>query len=347
MFNILLCSHITLGKKGNPGLKGKLIEKSIEAYVASLEKINQLSIKYRVEIFAYLICNAWELLLKAKLIEDNRSNKVIYYPKRRRQPRRSISISDAIKRTFINDNDPIRCNLERVIGLRDEAVHLVIDKVPKDILGLFQACVLNYHKCLNQWFKISLSDIVPVGMMTIVYDFNPEEFDLETAAFRKQINRDTFTYLSKLQKEIAEEARELSNPVEYSIDVSYTLALVKQPSSGDIVLSRGESGEPLGYVEIAKDSSKTHPFRRCEVMPQIKEKLDANTSFTQYDWDCIIKVYKIRQRREYYYQGTVPGSPVQYSQQLIDWIINEYEKDRDFFAKTRAKALQMNRIKTT
>jgi len=68
-------------KRGNPGLKGKVLDKSVEAYILALEIINQLSIKYRIETFTYLICNAWELLLKAKIIdlqERERSVKRIY-----------------------------------------------------------------------------------------------------------------------------------------------------------------------------------------------------------------------------------------------------------------------------
>ena len=43
------------GKRGNPGLKGKLVAKSLDAYVLSLETINRLSVKYRVEAFCYLM----------------------------------------------------------------------------------------------------------------------------------------------------------------------------------------------------------------------------------------------------------------------------------------------------
>ena len=58
------------GHRGNPGLKGRLVDKSIEGYILALETINRLSIQYRVETFCYLICNAWELLLKAKILHD-------------------------------------------------------------------------------------------------------------------------------------------------------------------------------------------------------------------------------------------------------------------------------------
>jgi hypothetical protein len=59
-------------RRGNPGLKGRLLDKSVEAYILSLETINQLSVKYRIENFSYLICNAWELLLKAKILDESK-----------------------------------------------------------------------------------------------------------------------------------------------------------------------------------------------------------------------------------------------------------------------------------
>lgn len=69
-----------LRRKGNPGTKGKLLAKSVEAYLLALETINRLTITYRVETFCALVCNAWEVLLKAKIIEDTGARTAIYYP---------------------------------------------------------------------------------------------------------------------------------------------------------------------------------------------------------------------------------------------------------------------------
>lgn len=106
--------------RGNPGLKGRLLDNSTDAYVLALETINRLSIKYRVETFAYLICNAWELMLKAKIIHDSSDKKSIYYKKKRDEPRRSLSLRDCLKRVFPDDFDPTRRNIELVADLRDE-----------------------------------------------------------------------------------------------------------------------------------------------------------------------------------------------------------------------------------
>lgn len=192
----------------------------------ALETINRLSIKYRVETFTYLICNAWELMLKAKIIADTGDKRVIYYKKKRGQPRRSLSLRDCLKQTF-PDNDPTRRNVELVADLRDEATHLVISQVPNDVMALFQTCVLNYHKRLNEWWGISLSDYVPVGMMTIVYDLSPEQLDFSNSILRRQLGSDTVKYLAEFQAQVQQEFEELGKPTEFSIDIDYKLALVK------------------------------------------------------------------------------------------------------------------------
>jgi len=48
----------------------------------------------------------------------------------------------------------------------------------------FKACVLNYHRRLNEWFGVSLSERVHVGMMTIVYDMQPQNCDLTNKRLR-------------------------------------------------------------------------------------------------------------------------------------------------------------------
>lgn len=127
------------GRRGNPGLCGKLLDKSVEAYILSLETINRLSIQYRVETFTYVICNAWELLLKARILDQTKQKGSIYYIRQRGEKQRTLVLRDCLKKEFTNEHDPIRRNIERIADLRDEAVHLVISDVPKDVLGLFQS----------------------------------------------------------------------------------------------------------------------------------------------------------------------------------------------------------------
>ena len=191
----------------NPGLKGRLLKSSIEAYVLSLEMINRLSSGYRLESFSILICNAWELLLKAKVIKDRQSNDAVFKGKRKKgEVRLSKSLDECLAIVFNDALDPVRRNIEMVSGFRNMATHLVITKVPNEIMGLFQACVLNYNTHLHQWFGTSLSDRVSIGMMTLVYDFDPADNDLTGTRMRRQLGRDTAEY--QQDREFFSRARE-------------------------------------------------------------------------------------------------------------------------------------------
>ena len=328
--------------RGNPGLKGQLLENSIEAYVLALETINRLSIKYRVETFAYLICNAWELLLKAKIIEEAGSKKAIYYKKKRGEPRRSLALRECLKKVFTNDNDPTRRNVELIADLRDEATHLVISQVPKDVLALFQACVLNYHRRLNEWWNISLSDRIPVGMITIIYDLSPEQLDLSNSVLRRQLDSDTAKYLMEFEAKVRQESEHLGRSAEFSIPVNYKLALVKNVGDADISLATGDVGATVGILEVPKDPSKTHPYRQKELVEQTNVTLEG-AIINKHDVECVVKVHDVKEKSNFYYQGKVKGSPGQYSREFVEWMAAKHERNTDFFPQARQRAREMRR----
>lgn len=83
-------------------LSKQLIEKSQEAFLLSLEIYNKPTIKYRIESFSFFFCNAWELLLKAHILEKTGQRKSIFYQKERSKPRRSIALREVLKREMGN-----------------------------------------------------------------------------------------------------------------------------------------------------------------------------------------------------------------------------------------------------
>ena len=325
------------GRKGRPGLKGQLVEKSVDAYVLALETINRLSIKYRVESFTHLICNAWELLLKARVLDVQTGRDAIYYKTKRGDRKRTISLRDALIKVVPSEKEPLRRNLEVVADLRDEAMHFVISEVPNDVLLLFQACVINYHKKLNEWFGISLSDRVTVGMMTIVYDLSPGSFDLSSQAVKRRLGKDVTAYLAQMQKRIQAEFNTLERSPEFSIGVEYKLVLTKKPGEADIVLSTGEKGKSTTVVQVAKDPSVSHPHRQKELLVTLTTALDGVATANQHDIQCVNKVHDVKKRADWFYQGKVVGSPSQYSQAFVDWIVERVKQDPQFFENAREK----------
>jgi hypothetical protein len=282
------------GRRGRAGLKGRLLEKSVDAYVLALETINRLSIKYRVESFAHLISNAWEVLLKARVLDTSKSRRAIYYKKKRNERKRTLSLRDAVAKVIPNGKDPVRRNLEKVAELRDDATHFVISEVPRDVLLLFQACVINYHKKLNEWFAISMSERVSVGMMTIVYDLSPGGFDLTNAALQRRLGKDVAKYLATFQDGIQKEFEELGKSPEYSIGIEYKLVLTKKPGEADIVLNVGESEKAGRIVQVAKDPAVSHPYRQKELVVTVNELLDGKAKINQFDVQCMNKAHSVK-----------------------------------------------------
>jgi Protein of unknown function (DUF3644) len=79
-----------------------LVDKSLEACIAAIEIYNKPDFRYREEAFSILMLNAWELLLKARILKENRSKTraiEVWEPRtnrdgsksKRRQPKRNRS----------------------------------------------------------------------------------------------------------------------------------------------------------------------------------------------------------------------------------------------------------------
>lgn len=325
-------------------LKSRLIEKSIEAYVLALETINRLTIQYRLETFCFLFCNAWELLLKAKIIDDTGGDESIFYQQHRGQTKRTHSLGKCLNAVFPNQKHVVRRNITRIEELRDESVHLVISRIPRDVICLLQAGVVNYNKHLNQWFGESLSNRFPVGMMSIVFDMSPEQSDMGDSRLQQQLGPEAATFLMEYCDELRHEFDQLQQAPEFSIQIECRLVLTKRQDDADISLTSGPKGAiSAQVVETPRDPGRTHPFRQGELVLEVKTVLQ--TDINVYDIQCIDRVYKIKSKREFYFQGMVKGSPGQYSHQYVDWISDRLGQDDSFFTKTRAKAREIKKTR--
>ena len=49
------------------------------------------------------------------------------------------------------------------------------------------------------------------------------------------------------------------------------------------------------------------------------------------------RVFGVKKRSDFFYQGSVSGNPGQYSNKFIEWLIQQFNNDNDFFLKVRQK----------
>ncbi len=308
-----------------------LVDKSQEAFLLSLEIYNKPTIDYRIESFCFFFTNAWELLLKAYLVEGTKKEKTIFYPKQRGQPLKSISVRDAIKRVFLNEKDPIRKNIEDIADLRDEAAHLIIDELECIYVGLFQAGVLNYIDKLKEWFGISVTDKISPAMLSLIFDVEKAD----PAIIRKKYGPKAAEFFISKLSAIEDNASNL-NDKKYSISIEYKLALVKKPKDADITLSVGPEGKLSGTViRVPKDPKFTHPYRQKDCIELIKKELGEEVAFNNYDFQGIFYKEKAKGNYKYHYRYEPFGNNA-YSQDLVDLIIARIKADPSYLANTRA-----------
>jgi hypothetical protein len=315
-------------------LERNLIEGSVEAFLLALEIVNKITVEYRLECFTFLFCNAWELLLKARLFRNGQN---IFYRKQKGQLRRSLSLSDCIGRVFTNVNDPIRLNIEAIQELRDCAIHLVIPIIPIDVFGLFQAGIINYADKLKEWTGQDLSKRVPLGMMSLIYDLDPATHSLDSAVVRRRMSTETVKWLKNFQDVIKRKMEDFEDGRERMyIPINLNLAIVKNPDRADIVISAGGTGTDVLLINVAKDFDKTHPYRQKEVIQEVNKRSSSSRKVNSHDILCIRRAHNIDGRSDMCHKPKF-GSP-QYSDTFVQWIVDQHRQSPDFFDRARAKS---------
>lgn len=210
-------------------------------------------------------------------------------------------------------------------------------EVPRDVLAILQACVVNYHDALKEWFGRSLYDTVPLGMMTIIFDTNPERFDLRNIALRQRLDMDAIHYLQGLQEEVRREREELDDPRTYSVIFEYRLTLTKKDKDADVMLTSGQDGKELALVQMPKDAAITHPYRRKDLSDEINRRTDGAFRPSSTDIAAVKYAYQVEERPEFFYQSAIPNSHKQYSELFVDWLIERHSRDATFLQAAREK----------
>lgn len=166
------CRKIIGFKPPKAEIKGKvkaILEKSVAACVSAIEIYNKPDFKYREEIFSILLVNAWELLLKAKILaingNDIRAIQIVDKEGKIKHNRAgnplTIDISHAMQRLFDQKQLDARCkeNVSLLIEIRDNAIHFVNknQSLNRKVQEIGIAGLSNYVRAINEWFEKDLS----------------------------------------------------------------------------------------------------------------------------------------------------------------------------------------------
>lgn len=93
-----------------------------------------------------------------------------------------------------------------------------------------------------------------------------------------------------------------------------------------------DPGAPAYY---AVPLDKTHPHRQKEVVREVNQRLAGKKAINSHDVICIRRVYSIQKEINFCYTQNF-ASP-RYTQQFVDWIVEQYNGNNAFFDEARAK----------
>ncbi len=300
----------------------KLIAKSREAFLMAIEVYNKPSIKYRVEGFSFFICNAWELMLKAHMINTN-GEKSIYY---KDNPERTITLENCIKKIFTNDKDPLRRNLKKIIELRNTSTHFVTEEYEMVYIPLFQASVFNYIEKMQKFHNVDITDDIPHNFLTLTVSYSALNIDEIRAKYPDEIANKLIGLQGELSPMITE------NNEHFAIRVDHHYYITKNKDKATAIVKVDNTADTnVKIIKELKNPNETHKYSAkncCTEIQKHLDKLDIPIKFNMTVFVNFCKYYDIKNNEKLCFIYKAYSQPqYSYSLQAIEFIVEEIKKD--------------------
>lgn len=289
-----------------------LVEKATHAAVAAIEVYNKPGFKYREETFAILMLNAWELLLKARILKENKNNPRLIEvwearptksgkpakaaPKKNRAGNRmtiSVMAAAAIVRGYAKHgiDDHAIANITSLMEIRDNAIHFhnVGRDLHKRIHGVGAASLRNFAFAAKSWFECDLSQ----------YQFAlmPVAFETPAGVIQTVFASETKGPAGKLAKLLAEQASKF--PFEpanhYSAGIEVELKFVRKPDATGMPMKFSPNDPnaiavklteedalkqyPWDYRQLCKELRKRPEFKQNDFFHTVRKPLESDPRF--------------------------------------------------------------------
>jgi len=218
-----------------------LADKSLDAMLAAIEVYNKPDFSYREETFAILSINAWELVLKARILQlaNNKVSSILKYERRRRADGElseklyrvknrsgnylSIGLFKSIDLLENEYGDRLEThvaqNIELICEVRDNAIHFVNKGFDLSLLvqQLGTANLRNYLLLVRRWFGTDLSKY-NFFLMPLAF------FKVDGSVQSVHLNADEKKLTNFLQKQTQEaESGEVSDfNVALNVDIKFS-----------------------------------------------------------------------------------------------------------------------------
>ena len=278
----------------------KFLRKAEAALMAAIEIYNKPNFQYREETFAILALNAWELILKAKLIgeKDNdvrclyvyerhktkagHQSQKLYLKKNRAGNVLTIGLNRVIaeleNKTQFRLSTAIKKNIDALIEIRDNAIHYInaSPQLAKQVLEIGTASVKNLIEVAKAWFQHDLSNynlyLMPIGFVST---------SQATALAWSTDEKNLVRYLAELVRDSEENIG-----TDYHVSLAVNLSFTR--SSKDTASILAVTDDPNApKVQLTEENiRKTYPWDYAELNRRLKKRY--------IDFKCNVKYHRIR-----------------------------------------------------
>jgi hypothetical protein len=289
-----------------------LVEKATQAAVASIEVYNKPGFKYREETFAILMLNAWELLLKARILKENKnklrsievwiskptkdgkSDKSV--PKKNRAGNTmtlSVVAAALLVQNYPKNSIDERAieNISLLMEVRDNAIHF--HNVGRDLHQRVQevgaAALRNFAFAAKAWFNCDLSE----------YQFAlmPVAFETPAGMIQTVFANDTKGAAAKVAKLLTERAQQF--PFEagkaFNVGVEVELRFVRKaddramaikiaphdPDAIAVTISEEDAlrNYPWAYRDLCRALRKQPNFKENDLFHKVRKPLEEDARY--------------------------------------------------------------------
>ncbi len=237
-----------------------LLENSKSAVIGCIELHNKPIFSYRYEVCIILAINAWELLLKAYIAQNNPEVKLIQKDGHSKPFEECLSfVSSKLGKKFL----PIEENLNKLYDFRCHIIHFYKENIDPILYSLLHKSILYYNDFLKSEFNTDLSEqthlmLLPIGFKPFA---NPIDF-----LSKESIYSEASTLVKMFIQSIIESTDKLNKEnIEDTILTGFNMALINENriTNADIIagISKDESQAKivvknvLGNVKITSEDT--------------------------------------------------------------------------------------------
>lgn len=319
----------------------RLVEKSKESFILGIEVYNKPTIKYRIEGFSFFICNAWELLLKAHLINLYGYDKIIH-----KNNTRVKGLSDCIKMVFTNNKDPLRINLEKIIELRNTSTHFIVEEYEQIYVPLFQSCVFNYIDKLEEFFNNDITKMLSSNFIVLATNYSQLTLNDIEAKYPADITNKIVNTSAKLQ-ELSKD-----NNDKFSISIVHNYYQTKDKKKAVVEYRFAKNAnEAALIIKNLKDPNETHKYTQSNCISEINKRIKREqikfisysaekyeNKFNRYHFQLFRDYYDLTAQEKFCYIHRANNTKT-YSQLAIDFIYDEIKKDPEYIIQNLKKQI--------